>query len=373
MSKYFSQRVRPGTTGILTAAFFFGLSLEMAPGRVRAQEEGQSGQKTTAPADARQLSLAFNLAAEKAMPSVVKILSVTRQADEENPILSILGGRDEEVFDSVGSGVIVSKGGLILTNHHVIQDATRVEVRLEDGRRYEVIDTKSDPRNDVAIIQIDSDEDLPVAELGKAENLYVGEWVLAIGSPFMLESSVSAGIISGTRRNRQLSGTVVGQFLQTDAAINPGNSGGPLIDLNGRVVGINTAISSRTGGFQGIGFAIPIERANWIKNELLEYNKVRRGYAGVRTSDVTYELIKQLALPRTGGALVNVVVPNYPAQLAGLKSGDVIIQFDGQVVENAADFAGLVQQSPIGSPLTLLVIRNEQQTELTIELIERPQ
>ncbi len=324
-------------------------------------------------ASARDLSMAFNFAAEKAMPTVVKILSRMKRADEEDSILSIIGGRDEEVFDSVGSGVIVSSDGLILTNHHVVQNASRIEVRLTDGRRYRVVETKSDPKSDVAIIRIDADEDLPVAELGTANDLYVGEWVLAIGSPFMLDSSVSAGIISGTRRYRDLSRIVSGQFLQTDAAINPGNSGGPLIDLDGKVVGINTAISTRTGGFQGIGFAIPIERANWIRDELMNYEKVRRAYVGVRTSDVTYSMIRTQDLPRTGGAVVKDVVADYPGQKAGLKSGDVIIEFDGQVVETAADFAGLVQQSPIGQPLPIGVIRDGQKVELTVELVERRQ
>ncbi|MCR9293343.1 MAG: trypsin-like peptidase domain-containing protein [bacterium] len=324
-------------------------------------------------ASARDLSMAFNLAAEKAMPSVVKILSRSKRAGEEDSILSIIGGRDEQVFDSVGSGVIISSDGLILTNHHVVQDAARIEVRLTDGRRYKVEETKSDPKSDVAIIKIDADEELPVADLGTANDLYVGEWVLAIGSPFMLDSSVSAGIISGTRRYRDLSRTVSGQFLQTDAAINPGNSGGPLIDLDGKVVGINTAISTRTGSFQGIGFAIPIERASWILDELMNYGKVRRAYVGVRTKDVDYNDIRTLDLPRTGGALVVDVVAFYPGSKAGLDSGDVIIEFDGQVVETAADFAGLVQQSPIGQPLTLVVIREGERTELSIELVERPQ
>ncbi|RMF40761.1 MAG: hypothetical protein D6753_10935, partial [Planctomycetota bacterium] len=213
-----------------------------------------------AAARARDLSLAFRLAAEKALPSVVKILSQT-QVESENSILEIVGGPDEQVFDSVGSGVIVSADGLVLTNHHVIENARRIEVRLPDGREFGVRETKSDPRSDLAIIQLDTEEPVPVADLGVSRGLHVGDWVLAIGSPFTLDSSVSAGIISGTGRYRRLSEAVTGQFIQTDAAINPGNSGGPLLDLDGRVIGINTAISTRSGAFQGIGFAIPIDRA----------------------------------------------------------------------------------------------------------------
>jgi len=169
-----------------------------------------------------------------------------------------------------------------------------------------------------------------------------------------------------------LSRDVKGQFLQTDAAINPGNLGGPLLDLEGRVVGINTAISSRTGGFEGIGFAIPINRAMWIKKELLEYDKVRRGYIGVRAAGVPYELAKQLDLPDNAGALVNSVVPDRPGAKAGLQPGDVIIDFAGGRVQTNAGFAELVQQSPIGQPLQMTVIRNGQRVELELELEEVP-
>lgn len=319
---------------------------------------------------ARSLSLAFRHASESALPSVVKILSKTKQPGVESSFLENRGD-DRQRFDSVGSGVIVSEDGWVLTNHHVIQDAERVEVRLTDGREFVVKETKSDPDSDVAIIQLDiGSATLPIAQIGDSDDLFVGDWVLAIGSPFMLDASVSAGIISSTGRRRELSDTVKGLFLQTDAAINPGNSGGPLIDLDGQVVGINTAISSRSGGFQGIGFAIPINRATWIKKELLENGKVRRGYVGVRASDVPYSVAEQLQLPRTAAALVNAVTPFRPGQRAGLKSGDVILEFAGQVVMSAADFSDIVQQSPIGEPLKLVVFREGEELELTVTLEE---
>ncbi len=353
------------------------LSLQPADGG--ADESGQSETDRAAAkpshaeavASARELSFAFRNAADKAMPSVVKILAQTRDEDsDENPILSILGGEDQQVFDSVGSGVIVSPDGTILTNHHVIRNSVRTEVRLTDGRSYRVVDTKSDPRSDLAIIKIESERELPVAELGSSRDLYVGEWVLAIGSPFMLESSVSAGIISGTRRSQNLRNNVVGQFIQTDASVNPGNSGGPLVNLDGKVVGINTAIASRTGSFQGIGFAIPIDRAKWIQRELVEYGEVRRGYIGVRTSDLPFDVADELELSSARGAIVNSVVPDRPAQLAGLRSGDIIVEFDGQIVESAADFASLVQQSPIGAPLPLIILRGGERKELSVTLDE---
>ncbi len=322
---------------------------------------------------ARTLSKAFRESAEKALPSVVTILSRSKREGEEASVLDIIGGSDGQQFDSVGSGVIISPEGLILTNHHVIANTSRIEVRLLDGRQFSAAETKSDPSSDVAIVKIVSSEPFVPAELGVSANLAVGDWVLAIGSPFTLEASVSAGIISGTNRRQQLSRQVSGQFLQTDAAINPGNSGGPLIDLDGRVVGINTAISSRNGGFQGIGFAIPIDRANWIKGELLDYGKVRRGYAGVRTSNLPYELAKSLTLPCAGGTMINAVVPGYPADNAGLKSGDVVIEFDGQPVDSAESFQIMIQQSPIGEALPLRILRNGAKLDLTIELQERPQ
>jgi serine protease Do len=321
---------------------------------------------------ARALSLAFRDAARKALPSVVTILARSKRPGEDSSVLDIISGSDDSLFDSVGSGVIIGPDGLILTNHHVIADTSRVEVRLSDGRQYAAVEQLSDPSSDVALVRITPSEPLSVAEIGMADAMQVGDWVLAIGSPFTLESSVSAGIISGTNRRQQLSKLVSGQFLQTDAAINPGNSGGPLIDLEGKVIGINTAISSRSGGFQGIGFAIPIDRAVWIKTELLEYGKVRRGYAGVRTSDVPYQLARSLELP-VAGALINAVVPDYPGDKAGLLSGDVIVQFGESMVRGKNDFQDMVQQSPIGEPIALKVIRNSEEVDLTIVLQERRQ
>ena len=323
-------------------------------------------------APARALSRAFRESAQKALPTVVTVFCRSKDASIANPVLGIIGGERAQKFDSVGSGVIISSDGLILTNHHVVADAAVIEVRLQDGRQFRAENPKSDPQSDVAIIKIDVPEKLPAAEIGSSDDLYVGDWVIAIGSPFMIESSVSAGIISGTGRYQTLSRDVKGQFLQTDAAINPGNSGGPLLDLDGRVVGINTAISSRTGGFEGIGFAIPIDRAIWIKNELLEYDTVRRGYAGLRASSVPYELARKLDLPENLGAMVNSVVFDRPAAKAGLLPGDVIIDLAGGRVQSNASFAELVQQSPIGQPLPITVIRDGKRVELQLELVADP-
>jgi serine protease Do len=200
----------------------------------------------------------------------------------------------------------------------------------------------------------------------------VGDWVIAIGSPFTLESSVSAGIISGTNRRRRLSRDVSGQFLQTDAAINPGNSGGPLLDIDGKLIGINTAISSNSGGFEGIGFAIPISRAMWIKKELQSYGKVRRALAGIRVSTLPYDTAKGLEQQQLSGARVEAVVPGRPGDLAGVKSGDIIAAFAGSVVASDVEFAELVLLSPIDEPLPIVVYRGGEKKELTIRLQEKP-
>ncbi|MBX3420089.1 MAG: trypsin-like peptidase domain-containing protein [Pirellulaceae bacterium] len=322
---------------------------------------------------ARALSRAFRASAEKALPSVVTILTRSRSSGgEDSPLLNLIGGADAQVYDSVGSGVIISPDGWILTNHHVIADAIRLEVRLPDGRRFFPEKTLSDESSDVALVKIESTEDVPAAEIGNSNELAVGDWVIAIGSPFTLESSVSAGIISGINRRRSLSRGVEGQFLQTDAAVNPGNSGGPLLDLEGRVVGINTAISSLSGGFQGIGFAIPIARAMWIKQELQTYGKVRQALAGIRVATVSYDDAKQLNLPQLSGVTVVSTVPGRPGEAAGILAGDVILTFAGHKVGSDTEFASLVQQSPIDQPLTLEVFRNGEKLELTIQLQEKP-
>ncbi len=322
-------------------------------------------------ASARMLSAAFRAAAEKALPAVVTILG--REENKEQPLLNVIGGPDEQVYSSVGSGVIISDDGLILTNHHVVAEMAQVDVRTYDGRQFTAQDIKSDPASDLAILRVRANSPLPVAELGDSDQLHVGDWVLAIGSPFTLESSVSAGIISRTERQRRLSQNVVGRFLQTDAAINPGNSGGPLLDLDGKVIGINTAISSRSGGFQGVGFAIPVTRAKWIRRELETFGKVRRALAGITIRPVPPEITEKLNLPQFSGAYVESVVGNRPGQKAGVKAGDVILSLGGQPITSASSFSELVQQSPIGQPQKLEIIRDGQKMELSIQLEERSQ
>lgn len=328
-------------------------------------EDGTNPPASVGVASARVLSNAFRDAAEKMLPSVVTVLGQVE--NKEQPIMNIIGGSESQKYASVGSGVIISADGLILTNHHVIADTSRVDVRLYDGHIYEAHEIKSDPASDLAILRIKSDEPFPAATLGASDELHVGDWVLAIGSPFQLEASVSAGIISRTERYQKLSQDVQGRFLQTDAAINPGNSGGPLLDLEGNVIGINTAITSRNGGFQGVGFAIPITRAKWIRRELEEHGKVRRAQMGVRAFPLPPDVSEELKLARGMGVQVESVVYNRAGQKAGLKPRDVILRIGSEQV-TAANFREVVQQSPIGEAVKMIIIRDGSQTELTIEL-----
>ncbi len=321
---------------------------------------------------ARALSMAFRTAADKVLPSVVTVLAKTQGGQQSDTgILDVITKDSQRDFDSFGSGVIISSEGIVLTNHHVVENASRVDVRLDDGRQFTALQSQSDVSSDIAILRIEG-EDLPIAELGDSNDLYVGDWVLAVGSPFSLESSVSAGIVSDSDRISSISAKVSGIFIQTDAAVNPGNSGGPLVDLDGRVVGINTAISSRTGSFQGIGFAIPISRAKWVKSELLEHGRVRRAYIGVRVNLVPYSKLAELGLKRRTGAYVESVTPGYPGSNAGLEPRDIIIDLAGQKVDSHAEFSEIVQQSPIGESISMTIIRDGEEKILTVKLQEHP-
>jgi serine protease Do len=260
---------------------------------------------------------------------------------------------------------------LILTNNHVVKGAKHIEVMLIDGRQFTARDVKSDPPSDLAVLKIDVSEKLAAAPIGDSRQLNVGDWVLAIGSPFNLDSTVSAGIISS--KNRRLGELVSGRVLQTDAAVNPGNSGGALIDLDGQVIGINTAISSNSGTFQGIGFAIPVNRALWVKNELLKHGRVRHARMGAQLGSIPLDVAKQLKLPASAGAYIVSTVPDRPADKSGLLSGDIVINFDHQHVSNHAELAELVSTSPIDQPLEVEILRAGEKKTLSITLEARDQ
>ena len=226
-----------------------------------------------------------------------------------------------------GSGVIVDPSGVILTNNHVVAGGGEIMVRLSDGREFKAFDIKTDPTTDLAVLHIKSKEPLPAAKLGDSKKVEVGDWVLALGEPFGLEGTVTAGIVSAKGRGIGINERE--DYIQTDAAINPGNSGGPLVNLDGEVIGINTAISSNTGGYQGVGFAIPIDLAKWVGEQLVKSGTVHRAYLGVMIQPVSQSLAEQFNVKVHEGVLVTQVQPHTPAAKAGMKAGDIILDFAG--------------------------------------------
>lgn len=270
---------------------------------------------------------------------------------------------------SLGSGFIISADGHILTNAHVVDGADEVVVKLTDKREFKAKVLGADKRTDVALIKIEA-TGLPVVKLGDPSKLRVGEWVIAIGSPFGFENSVTAGIVSA--KGRALPQENFVPFIQTDAAINPGNSGGPLFNMKGEVVGINSQIYSRTGGYMGLAFAIPIDVAMEVQNQLRASGKVSRGRIGVVIQEVTKELADSFGLAKPTGALVNSVEKDGPADKAGLESGDVILKFDGKTISQSADLPRIVGATKPGSKVTMQVWRKNETRELTIHVGEIP-
>lgn len=344
---------------------------------------------------ASTLSLAFRASSERVLPAVVSIhntvgpkkISNNRRGrgservpnlDELDPFLrkffeDMPGGPGEGTSpgrESSGSGVIIDPAGIILTNNHVVEGGGRISVRLHDGRQYDAVEVKTDPNTDIAVIRIKTDNALPYATLADSDQLQVGDWVLALGQPFGLQDTVTAGIISA--KGRDVNITRHAEFLQTDAAINPGNSGGPLVNLRGEIVGINTAISSSSGGFQGIGFAVPANVAKWVSTQLLKDGKVHRAFIGIGIQSVTPEIADQIGLKKPAGALVTDVMADSPAAEAGLQSQDVIVEFAGKEIGSHSQLHAIAARTEIGSKQPIKVIRDGKEVELTIKLREQP-
>jgi serine protease Do len=271
---------------------------------------------------------------------------------------------------SSGSGVIIDPTGIILTNNHVVAGEGKVTVRLHDGREFEATEVKTDPNTDLAIVRIKASGSLPAARLGNSDKLRIGDWVLAVGQPFELENTVTAGIVSAT--GRAVGITKYDEFIQTDAAINPGNSGGPLVNLKGEVVGINTAISSSSGGFQGIGFAIPVNVAKWVSSQLAKEGKVHRAYLGIGIQGMDQNLASQLGVTTSHGAVVTDVQPNSPGAKAGLQPQDVIVEFAGAKINSPRNLQAIASRSPIGSSQPIVVLRDGKRVEMQVTLREAP-
>jgi serine protease Do len=276
---------------------------------------------------------------------------------------------DNYVERGLGSGVIVSQDGYILTNNHVVDDASRVTVRLAGGRTLTARVVGTDPKTDLAVVKVDANG-LHPAKLGDSDELSVGQWVMAVGNPFGLNSSISAGIVSATGR-ANIGVADYENFIQTDAAINPGNSGGPLVDLHGDVVGINTAIFTRSGGYMGIGFSIPIDMARSVMNSLIEHGRVVRGWLGVVIQDLNSDLADSFHYHGTDGALVAQVNPGSPAERAGLEPGDIIVRFNGKRVTNTAGLRDLAANTQPKKRVQVEVFRAGAMRSLDLEVGEQ--
>jgi len=338
----------------------------------------------------RQSSKAFTEVAEKAVPAVVSVQveSVIEVSSDQTSPFGYQSPFDDEFFERFfgrkfrrsqpqehkqvgqGSGFIISADGYILTNNHVVENADKIKVILNDGREFnnaKVIGT--DPESDVAVIKIDGDG-LPTVELGDSDDLRIGEWVIAVGNPFGLSETVTVGVVSAKGRHVGITEGGYEDFIQTDAAINPGNSGGPLLNLDGKVVGINSAIFSRSGGYMGIGFAIPINMARQVKDQLLDTGKVTRGYIGIgmNPKGITPELAKSFGLEKNTGVLIAEVLEGTPAEKAGLKSGDIILKTNGKDVEDNVSFRNSVSLIKPGTKIKLTILRGDKEKEITVEI-----
>lgn len=275
----------------------------------------------------------------------------------------------ERPSTSLGSGFILSTDGYVITNNHVIEDADEIIVRLTDRRSFPAKVVGTDKRSDIALLKVEA-TNLPAVKMGSSTDLKVGEWVLAIGSPFGFENSVTAGIVSA--KGRSLPSDNYIPFIQTDVAINPGNSGGPLFNLDGEVVGVNSQIYSRSGGFMGLSFAIPVDVMKNVVDQLKNKGKVSRGWLGVLIQDVNRELAESFGMEKPQGALVAKVLPNSPAETAKFKVGDIIIKFDGKEIDHSADLPPIVGNTKVGATVTATVLRQGQKTTVDVTIAELP-
>ena len=322
----------------------------------------------------------FAQVAESVGPAVVNINTVTRMSGR-TPVEEFFGDEffkrffgdapeRQQVQRSLGSGVIVDPSGIVLTNAHVVERATEIEVSTADGKKHKAKLAGVDKKTDLAVLKLQGGGPYPAANLGDSDAVRVGDWVLAIGSPFGLQKTVTAGIISA--KGRSIGQGPFDDFLQTDAAINPGNSGGPLVNMSGEVVGINSAILSRTGGNVGIGFSIPVNMAKRIYTELAAKGKVTRGWLGVSIQPLTPELAKSFGLKEPNGVLISDVMQQSPAATAGITSGDVIIEFDKKKVDSPQELQKVVAATPPGRAVPLKVWRDKGEKTLEIKIGETP-
>jgi serine protease Do len=403
-SRFLGLRTRTWTTGfaLVMAAAIFGAAVGMRDhASAQSPTAGPSAATTPEANYARSLSKAFRDAAQKVLPAVVMIRheaapqQVSQQGDDSEGGLEMTPFGDLQQLPpefrrffrgmpnmpghgnprgetSLGSGVIVDPSGIVVTNNHVVDGDGKIVVRLQDGRELDVAEVKTDPKTDLAVLRLKDAGKLASVKFGNSDEIQVGDWVLALGDPFGLEGTVTAGIVSAKGRGLNGEPGKREDFIQTDAAINPGNSGGPLVDLDGNVIGINTAIASRNGGNQGVGFAISSQLAKWVTDNLIEHGSVRRAYLGVGIQRIEQDIANQLGVKARQGVVVADVGPKTPAAEAGLESGDIIVEFAGKAVGNPQELQQVVEQSPINSKQPLVVLRDGKRTNLEVKVQEQP-
>ena len=342
---------------------------------------GQTLQREV-PLSKADIALSFAPLVKKAGPAVVNVYGARREPQVRHPMFDdpvfreLFGGRSapqDRMQQSVGSGVLVSQDGVVITNHHVIEGMTELKVSLADRREFEAQVLLRDPKTDLAVLKLKTNERFPALDLGNSDDLQVGDLVLAIGNPFGVGQTVTQGIISALART-QVDAADYQFFIQTDAAINPGNSGGALIDMQGRLVGVNSAIYSKSGGSHGIGFAIPANMVRVVMDSARAGGKqVTRPWYGARMQNVTADIAESMGLDRPAGALVSSVVPDSPAAASGLKAGDVVVAVDGAAVDDPESFGFRFATKSVGGNTTVSIVRGGRKLMLPTRLIAAPE
>lgn len=387
MSKYVSNHYH--SKALMVGLLLISLAGWPLSGCTKQEERAKSPTEVPAPNPAGELknapgdlTTAIVRVAKRAIPAVAHI-EVTESQEVANPLLPFendpffrhffgipkeMPKKFKRELRGLGTGMIMDSEGHILTNNHVVGGATKIKVLLANGEEYPATVVGTDSKTDLGVINISAKDPLPFVTFGDSDKVEVGEWVVAIGHPRGLDQTVTQGIISAKHRTGIMDPSSYQDFLQTDAAINPGNSGGPLLNLRGDVIGVNAAIVSQTGGFEGIGFAIPSNMALYIAKQLIAHGKVERGWLGVSVQDLTPELAKSFGVESTKGALIARVFEGGPAEKAGVKKGDIIVAYGGKEIPNAATLRNEVAVSTIDQEVKVSVLRSGKREELTVRI-----
>lgn len=375
--KFMKKRIFIAIAILLSGFLLGGLTFYIL-GKITGQQKGYLPFTPNVPRQMMETSRAFSEIVSASSPAVVNISTtkvIKRSPFFEEPFFDLFPFHDFGMpkkwkEQSLGSGVIVSKDGYIVTNNHVVEKAEEIRVTLFDRRAFKGRVVGADPKTDIAIIRIDAGG-LPTIPWGDSDRLQVGEFVLAIGNPYGLSHTVTMGIISAVGR-ANVGIADYEDFIQTDAAINPGNSGGPLVNIKGELIGINTAIFSRTGGYQGIGFAVPSNMVRLVMDQLVRKGKIIRGWLGVTIQELTPELSQKFGLKKPKGALVSDVVKGSPAEKAGILRGDIILEFNGKEVKDVGGLRNMVARSKVGTELYIKILRGGEEHTVNVVIAELP-